>query len=185
MKSHTNTLSSVLRTGRLVSLAFFPVMIVGVMKSNQTNPTEALAPNPPEGGSRDRPYLVVTGPTSLRFAEAPPPEAKAAPPPLPEPEDNLADLNQEAVAPEPVEPPPPPAPVAVAPPPPATPAVAPPPPPLVPDDTLRKVRPEEVLPYFEFPGLRGLGGSGNVAPPQPSAMVPPTIPPSSATYIQK
>ena len=167
-------------------MAFFPVLILGAMKSNPSNPTAALAPNSSEGESGNRPYLVVTGPTSLRFVEAPPPEAKAAPPPLPEPEDNLADLNQEAVAPEIVEPTPPPTPVAVAPPAPAAPVVSvPPPAPLVPDDTLRQVRPEEVLPFFQFPDHRGLGGGGNAAPLQPSAMVPPTVPPSSATYIQK
>jgi hypothetical protein len=56
---------------------------------------------------------------------------------------------------------------------------------ILPDDVRPAVRPEDFLPFFQFPAP---GGTGNVrvivpvAPTAPSA--PGTQPPSSATYIQ-
>jgi hypothetical protein len=46
---------------------------------------------------------------------------------------------------------------------------------ILPDETKQRVRPEDFLPFFQFPG-------GSTAP---AANAPGTIPPSSATYKQQ
>jgi hypothetical protein len=53
--------------------------------------------------------------------------------------------------------------------------------PILPDDTRREVRPEDVIPFFQFP--RSGAGITTPVPPQPAR--PPTLPPSSATYNQQ
>jgi hypothetical protein len=73
----------------------------------------------------------------------------------------------------------------------ATPAIpAPPPSPSVPaippDDAAKKVRPEDFLPYFQFPGAEPRPSDVNAADSAPSAQsAPKTIPPSSATYQEQ
>jgi hypothetical protein len=59
---------------------------------------------------------------------------------------------------------------------PAAPA-GPPPPAILPDDVPAQVRPEDFLPYFQYPGAapRGRGAEAPPAPP---------LPVSTATYIQ-
>lgn len=55
--------------------------------------------------------------------------------------------------------------------------------PILPDDTRRDVRPEELLPFFQFPRNGGTTMGVRVpVPPQPTA---PAMPPSSATYRQQ
>jgi len=54
-----------------------------------------------------------------------------------------------------------------------------PPPPILPDEIQPKVRPEDFLPYFQFPGSNT--GPSDVAPPPE----PGKLPPSSATYRQQ
>jgi hypothetical protein len=55
---------------------------------------------------------------------------------------------------------------------------APTPPPILPDDVPIQVRPEDFLPYFQYPGMsRRVRGEG----PPPAA---PSLPASSATYEQ-
>ena len=49
---------------------------------------------------------------------------------------------------------------------------------ILPDDMRREVRPEDLLPYFQYP-RNGGGVPGVPVPPQP------TLPPSSATYRQQ
>jgi len=49
---------------------------------------------------------------------------------------------------------------------------------ILPDDMRRDVRPEDLLPYFQYP-RNGGGVPGVPVPPQP------TLPPSSATYRQQ
>lgn len=60
------------------------------------------------------------------------------------------------------------------------------PPAILPDDTRPKVRSEDFLPYFTFPGS---GSSPDdvrvIAPGVPTPPAPGTLPPSSATYRQQ
>ena len=82
MKSHTHTLYSVLRTGRLRFPGLFSGADRRCHEKQPVNPTAALAPKSPEGRlGQPSPYLVVTGPTSLRFAV----ESAAAGAPKPRP----------------------------------------------------------------------------------------------------
>ncbi|PTY05087.1 hypothetical protein DB347_16535 [Opitutaceae bacterium EW11] len=131
-------------------------------------------------------YLASVGPVPLRFA-----------PPPPDPVERPAPPASAAVASTPVSPVPSVAPTVQ--PEPATATAAPGPEPaatqpaaekqpelkpvtILPDDTRRDVRPEDVLPYFELP--RGSAGAGGAALPFAPA-APPAQPPSSATYQQK
>lgn len=141
-----------------------------------------------------RPYLAVIGPSGLRFAEAlPPPDLSVLPP-------AGAPPQPVAATPEPVVSPatPPEAaastpvtadqPVSA-----ATPAktdsvapAAPLPPPILPDDTRAKVKPEDFLPFFQFPANAAHPGDVTVA--VPATLTPPAAgsqPPSSATYRQQ
>jgi len=61
---------------------------------------------------------------------------------------------------------------------------APPPPAILPDDVGRKIRPEDLLPFFQFPGSGAGADGGNAAGP-PAPPSPGTLPPSSATYKQQ
>lgn len=55
--------------------------------------------------------------------------------------------------------------------------------PILPDDTRRDVRPEDLLPFFQFPRNGGTTMGVRVpVPPQPTV---PALPPSSATYRQQ
>ena len=57
------------------------------------------------------------------------------------------------------------------------------PPSVLPDDSGPKARPEDFLPFFQFPGTGAHGGE-TVAAPAVSA-TPGTLPPSTATYEQQ
>jgi hypothetical protein len=156
--------------------------------------TPASAPAPVSASSVPRvpksrlasghhPYLAAIGVRALRFADAPP-ERTDEPPPftLPKPIVVAPELPP-ALEPPPPPPPPPPAEEIKAAPPPAPAGSKPLL--IIPDDTKRAVRPEDVLPFFQLP--HGAGEpSVNIAvpftPAQPSAA---TLPPSSATYQEK
>jgi hypothetical protein len=136
-----------------------------------------------------RPYLAVVGIPPLRFAEAsPPPDLSARPavgaPPMP---DNAVSAEAPDRAPDAAErpdiiPAPAPAPVEAAPPE-AAPTGAPrTPAPILADDIRPRVRPEDFLPYFIYPGQ---GGTVVVPLAPAAAPAPGVLPPSSATYRQR
>jgi hypothetical protein len=138
---------------------------------------------PPTKQPRPTSYLAIVGPPPLRFQDAP------APPPYElEPTPAGPALIEDMVT----QPPPQhPTPVATNLPLadglPAEPVQthraqlqADEPAPIIPDDLRREVRPEDVIPYFQFP--RNRVRVGVPIPPQPSG---PSLPPSSATYQQQ
>jgi hypothetical protein len=62
----------------------------------------------------------------------------------------------------------------------------PPPPAILPDDVASKVRPEDFLPYFQFPGVESPSNDVNAAGQSQAAQAAPkTIPRSSATYQEQ
>ena len=127
-----------------------------------------------------RPYLAAVGAPNLRFSEAvPPPDLSVRPPagapPQPavnhEPDSVSASKPEtQAARTEPVAPPQP----EVA----AKEPASTPPPSILPDDTRPKVRPEDFLPFFQFPG--GNSAPGTLTPPAPGQQ-----PLSTATYRQQ
>ena len=137
---------------------------------------------PLDSAEHTRPYLQYVGPPPLRFEEALPPadlpvRPTAAAPPVAEHSPEVAStkpvipqLPSAVVPPAPVvassqEPlPPQPASSADT----ATPASSS----ILPDDTKPKVKPEDFLPFFQYPGGPSAPGQNGSAP----------IPPSSATY---
>lgn len=54
---------------------------------------------------------------------------------------------------------------------------------ILPDDMRREIRPEDVLPFFQFPGASD--GGGMILPSPSQAPRGPVAPPSSATYQQQ
>lgn len=134
-----------------------------------------------------RPYLAAIDPPGLRFAEAlPPPDLSVHPPAGAPPHPPAASEPVVAVALPPSAPNP--APVVSGPPPAArpAPAAATTPPPILPDETRAKVRPEDFLPFFQFPGNANQADGVTVA--VPATLTPPAPgnqPPSSATYRQQ
>ena len=144
-------------------------------------------------GPASRPYLPATGAPALRFGDAPPPpplwvRPAAGAPPNVTVEDPAPDTSTGAAASRPSEPDP----TAVATTPDAVPAPAnaPPvktPPPILPDDTRPKVRAEDFLPFFQFPGSASAAGDVSVVVPVTpgGAPAPAPQPRSSATYRQQ
>lgn len=144
------------------------------------------------GGRTSRPYLQATGAPLLNFGEAPRPAAwfpipvapvKAPPAPPEEPATAAARLRPD----EPAPTAPPeltetagPAPAGTHTTPPSSelaPRPRPGPAPILPDDTRPRVRPEDLLPFFQFP-------SASSAPVPAAAPAPGVLPPSSATFRQ-
>jgi hypothetical protein len=131
---------------------------------------------------RSSPYLLVIGSPELRFQEEPPPPDWPAQPTTSKPKAEKvepAPNHQDVIVSNRT---PPTAPAATAtvekmnansdqPPP------APPPPTILPDDVTPRVRPEDFLPYFQFPGA-GQNEPNTAPTPRP-------IPPSSATYQEQ
>jgi hypothetical protein len=140
------------------------------------------------------PYLAALGPLPLRFAR-PGPEPTEEPPTPPEPKAVVLPADNTPVK-EPAQ-----NPAAQTP----APHVAPPekpadvPPsilpehapqaalPILPDDTTRELRPEDVLPFFRYPTAAPSGENGVqvVVPFTPAQPQSPPLPPSSATYQLK
>ena len=144
-----------------------------------------------ESGS-SRPYLTVIGPPELRFREAiiPQPDLSTRPaagaPPHPvteesQPSPGANRLENRAPAAEvrlSAQPASAPAQAKAGTPDEPSPAGAP----IIPDDSRAKVRPEDFLPYFQFPGA-GANPEDVSSPPVP--VRPGQQPPSTATYRQQ
>ena len=186
-------LTGLSRCVQLLSLALLPTLIteggppIGSHRSPVNGPISAKRGSAPL--PYPAPYLAVVGPAPMRFREPP------APPSF--------ELEPVAAGPAHLEPDPPPP---VLPPvkektDPAVPVAIPPKPslgpspspekkpdepdsvPILPDDTRREVRPEDLLPFFQFP--RNGGTTLGVRVPVPPAPSAPALPPSSATYRQQ
>ena len=146
-----------------------------------------------EAGS-SRPYLAVIGPPSLRFKEAivPQPDLGTRPaaggPPRPATEHSEAApaadrpgsraQSADSRLGTPTAPAAPQSQPKAGSPEDSAPAGAP----ILPDDSRPKVRPEDFLPYFQFPGA-GANPEDVASPPVP--MKPGQQPPSTATYRQQ
>lgn len=140
----------------------------------------------PETAPPSRPYLAAIGSPALRFGEAPPPpDVRPAAGAPPQPHEDIAASAAEPVAADTSQP------VTE----PSGPAVAAPetkaapvktPPAILPDDTRSKVRAEDFLPYFQFPGSAPATGDVTVlVPGAPAAPTAAPLPASSATYRQQ
>jgi hypothetical protein len=178
----------------LLSL-LLPALATEVAQSTAppANADEDAYPLSPDGGKR--PYLVVVGAPQLRFLEAvPPPDVSVRPPagapPIPtgKPEPEIVQLPAKVSGGAAFQAPPAPkdrveemherssaSPVIQ-----DRPA---PPPAILPDDAGRKVRPEDFLPFFQFPGSGATADDINIIPPAPPA--PGRLPLSTATYQQR
>lgn len=166
----------------------FSVLLIPALASEVGRPSIAAAtaedsiPLGTTGPSR--PYLQYLGPPPLRFEDAPPPPDLSVRPvagasPIPglasdepatksastSPSPGAAAPTPVAVKSDPVE----------AHPSDSAPTAGIQPSPILPDETKQRVRPEDFLPFFQFPG-------GHSAP---EAETPGAIPPSSATYKQQ
>lgn len=159
-------------------------------------PRTGLPAPPPARSNSERdassPYLLAVGPPPLRFAQAlPPPDLSTCPspaaPPLPAVAEEIASTNaasarsfaavrggeiakpdqRQAMSAEAAREAPSKAPEKK-----ETPA-------LLPDDTQREIRPEEILPYFQFPGS---GGGTIVVPANSPSPESTRLPVSSAVY---
>jgi len=142
------------------------------------------------GHSDSRPYLLVVGPPMLRFREAIEPQpdlstrspAGASPHPLSGQSTGLPSaIRTDAASPGQTRAAPAPAPQG-SPGQKAPPDAGPTPSPILPDDVRPKVRPEDFLPFFQFPGSRPNPEDVSSVPTAPA---PGMQPPSSATYKQQ
>jgi hypothetical protein len=127
-------------------------------------------------------YLATVGPAPFRFAQPPPePEERPTPPAKIEPAVTQPVAPSPAVSPAPqsaAEP----APQATA----EESASGTKPVSILPDDTPRNIRAEDVLPFFELAQDPAKGANTTVVVPfTPAAPAAATLPPSSATYQQK
>ena len=153
---------------------------------------QSTRPRPENDGSS--PYLRVIAPPPLRFAQNPPPDLSTRPaptaPPLPAVMEDIAASNAASaryVAPSrgsdgtgadqrqttPAEANP------------TAPVKAPgkkETPALLPDDTQHEVRPEEILPFFQFPNS---GGTTIIVAPGPTSPESTRLPVSSAVYRER
>ncbi|MBI3884627.1 MAG: hypothetical protein HY302_02695 [Opitutae bacterium] len=177
------------RACRAIAIVLLPLLIADTAPRLKSATHRRLSPGQdyPEPGRDDtHPYLAVIGPAPLRFAPEPvyllPKAAPPAPPPpaVPEKETAIEAANKQAATKEPESLAPAVIPTAPAPKP-KTPSDALP---LIPDDTRRQVRPEDILPFFSFPAN---GSPSGVIIGTPLEPAPPRekLPLSSATYIQK
>ncbi|MBX3739029.1 MAG: hypothetical protein KF715_20245 [Candidatus Didemnitutus sp.] len=137
-----------------------------------------------------RPYLSAIGSPALRFGEAiPPPDLSVRPPagPPPQPaEEHVAPTPEVVKQDVTVTAPAASTPVEIGTPDPASrTAPAKTPAAILPDDTRPKVRAEDFLPFFQFPGNTPANGDVTVVAPVPSAPTAAPLPASSATYRQQ
>jgi len=137
-----------------------------------------------------RPYLATIGSPALRFGEAiPPPDLTVRPsagaPPQPT-EEHTAVTPDNVKQDVPVIAPAPSTAVEIGTPDPSRPAPpAKTPAAILPDDTRTKVRAEDFLPFFQFPGTTPANGDVTVVAPVPTAPTAAPLPASSATYRQQ
>ncbi len=193
--SHMNFHSSSLHAKGLILLRCAALLLLSYLVSGSAAIAQSLrggstrsysSPDVTEGGSRfGTPYLAVVLPPALTFQSATPPidpalrlAAGAPPRPGGAIEDIAAENHDAAVAmaptlqsrPAPTGNPAQPEPAMSES---SNPSKKLPPVAILHDDMLREVRPEDVLPYFQFPGSAL------------SAPLPAPIPASSATYRQR
>lgn len=179
------------RVCRAIAIVLLPLLLSDAaphLKSATHRRPPPTQDDPEPGRDDTHPYLAVIGPAPLRYALEPihvlPKAAPPAPPPpaVPEKENAIEAANRQAAN-KPADNASPPAvtPTAVdaKPKPPANDPL-----PLLPDDTRRHVRPEDILPFFSFPANGSPGGVIIGAPLEP-AQPREKLPLSSATYIQK
>lgn len=183
---------------RLLRYSFFLLALALASEATpRARPQSMRSSSPLPEGDGSSAYLPVIGPPPLRFAQAPPPpdlstRPAATDPPRPSAEEeiaaaNAASVKSTAVSPgdaigsdqrqmSPVETAPttPPAPVK-APGNRETPAI-------LPDETQHDTRPEEVLPFFQFPGS---SRTTIVVPPVQTSNEPTRLPVSSAVYRER
>lgn len=178
------------RVGRAISIALLPFLLSDAVPRLKSATYRRPPPGqdyPAPGREATHPYLAVIGPTPLRFAPEPvhirPKSAPPAPPPpaVPEKESAIESANRQAaaLAPEAIVAPTTDGPLEAKTKPAATDAI-----PLLPDDTRRHVRPEDILPFFSFPA-NGNGAGAIIGVPAQPDQPREKLPPSSATYIQK
>ncbi len=179
-----------LRSVHFLSLAILPALAAEGAQTNFAQRRRSMQSANSDDGHRPRstesiPYLPAIAPPSLLFADVPPPPSLASnpvatgpasfddpgiTPNAPQIAKNVQDPAVAAVqasrketdttiAGKKVEEP-------------SIPAI-------LPDDLRRDVRPEDILPFFQFPRGGATIGVGVPVPPQPPA---PTMPSSSATY---
>ena len=190
--SHNSLFRLAAKLSRCLSLALLPALASeahALSHAPRKNPVRSASATASSSKSNGTPYLAALAPLPLRFAR--PGLEPAAEPPAPP-----VAKTPEPAAIEPQEPQKPAGPPADIP---TSPAieqpvaqlpheepdpVVPPPLPILPDDTKRELRAEDVLLYFRFPGENGPRGAVAVpvSPTQPQSA---PLPPSSATYEQK
>jgi hypothetical protein len=180
---------------RFLRCIFF--VLVPALASDATPGQRAPPPSTLPDSEESSPYLPLVGPPPLRFAQAPPPpdlstRPTPAAPPRPTVMEEIAATNaasaksntpasgaagmasdqhrSAAVEGAPVVP-------EMA----ARPSPGKETPALLPDDVQHETRPEEILPFFQFPGS---GGATVVVPGVPTAPETTRLPVSSAVYRQ-
>ncbi len=190
---HDTKLTVVQRIARCLRLAL--VLLVptpGIFALNPPQRSAAVAPvkNTSESNSgssqsrSSRPYLAMVGPAALRFSDAPPVLPPEPPTPiLPKPKQPVAETGPDVIPAIPAD-------TAVKQPntdngdstgPQKLDPNAPKPISILPDDTKREIRAEDVLPFFQFPGA--LDNSSTAIPF--STLEPVRAKPSTATYRQQ
>jgi hypothetical protein len=180
--------------------AFLTLMLPALtLEVAQTTAPQAFGngyPLPPPSADGSRPYLAFVGPPPLRFQEEiPPPETVshpdtgAAAKPVAKTE---ADTTRMPVLDVPMDPmqmvsaSPGKTDVGAVSKPSAKAAATTGTPSVLPDDATPKVRPEDFLPFFQFPGAGTHGADAPAAPAAPpTPATPGTLPPSTATYQQQ
>jgi hypothetical protein len=181
---------SLVRIVHYISLAILPALAAEGSQMNFAQRRRSMQPGNTDGGSRPKatesiPYLAVIAPPSLRFRDAPAPPmfelepVATGPASIDDPgfvpnapqaakdqvdhsvpiqvgpkNEVVAEISKKSEETD------------------TTPAI-------LPDDLRRDVRPEDILPFFQFPRGGAMIGVGVPVPAQPPA---PTMPPSSATY---
>ena len=152
------------RWGGLLFALLLPPLSTGVSQDLRTPFFRPGDTELPEAEAGSQPYLRAIGPPPLRFLELEV-QSRIAPPISP----TLSVGATTAQAPQRQE-------IQV--------ASRPAPPPIVPDEAAGRVKPEDFLPFFQYPGGQRPG-----QPDEPAkASSPPTpgqLPPSSATYRQE
>ena len=194
MTSRTLTLLTGLgRFVRCLTLVLLPALVAegGHAASSGRDPAGAPPESSPESPyPYSTPYLAVVGPPPMRFREPPaPPSFELAPAAAgPAQLEEITPVSPTAAG-ERLDPS---QPMAASPKssssksPSSSAAVAKrpeesEPSSILPDDMRREVRPEDLLPYFQYPR----NGGAVIGVPVPAQPALPTLPPSSATYRQQ
>jgi hypothetical protein len=182
------------RGGSLLIPLLLPALIIEVAQITAPPLKGYQEASPLSPWEETRPYLHVIGAPPLRFQElAPPPDLSARPPAAAPPVPSTkatTDIIRLPVTELPAS-------ASTAAPavpvksedlhansPAANAGTATTPPAILPDEVGRKIRPEDLLPFFQFPGSSARIDGGNVAGPQ-APPSPGMLPPSSATYKQQ